>query len=136
MEKIYYNNPLLKRASELRKDENFLKCILDGEHVNFVPMRDDENYFISGKDEIKPLILKRQELELYTKDINLLFEWYQNKKINFLCANEKNFLEFFSYLQRKNYKPSSLNRKLSSLRQFYDVVKAEGYIKINPLNNL
>ena len=34
-------------------------------------MRDDENYFISGKEEIKPLILKRQELELYTKDINL-----------------------------------------------------------------
>lgn len=80
--------------------------------------------------------LSRNTKIAYTKDINLLFEWYQNKKINFLFANEKNFFEFFSYLQRKNYKPSSLNRKLSSLRQFYDVVKAEGYIKINPLNNL
>ena len=70
MEKIYYNNPLLKRSSELRKDENFLKSILDSEDVNFIPMRDDENYFISGKEEIKPLILNRQELELCTKDKN------------------------------------------------------------------
>ena len=71
MEKIYYNNSLLKRSSELRKDENFLKSILNSDNVNFIPMRDDENYFISGKKEIKPLILKRQELEHYTKNINL-----------------------------------------------------------------
>ena len=71
MDKIYYNNSLLNRSSELRKDKNFLKGILDSEYVNFNPMRDDENYFISGKEEIKPLILKRHELELYTKDINL-----------------------------------------------------------------
>ena len=63
--------------------------------------------------------LSRNTKIAYTKDINLFFEWYRNKKINFLYANEKHFLEFFSYLQRKNYKPSSLNRKLSSLKQFY-----------------
>ena len=72
----------------------------------------------------------------YTKDISLVFEWFENKNINFLFANEKNFRELFSFLQRKNYKSSSLSRKLSSLKQFYDVLKAEGYIKINPLNNL
>ena len=72
----------------------------------------------------------------YKKDISLVFEWFENKNINFLFANEKNFRELFSFLQRKNYKPSSLSRKLSSLKQFYDVLKAEGYIKINPLNNL
>ncbi len=72
----------------------------------------------------------------YTKDISLVFEWFENKNINFLFANEKNFRELFSFFQRKNYKPSSLSRKLSSLKQFYDVLKAEGHIKINPLNNL
>ena len=40
--------------------------IIDG---SLSSLKDDENYFISGKEEIKPLILKRQELELYTKDI-------------------------------------------------------------------
>ena len=72
----------------------------------------------------------------YTKDITLVFSWFENKNIDFLFANEKNFLELFSSLQRKNYKPSSLSRKLSSLKQFYDVLKEEGYIKINPLSNL
>ena len=72
----------------------------------------------------------------YLKDITLVFEWFENKNINFFRANEKNFRELFSYFKSKYYKPSSLNRKLSSLKQFYDVLKAEGYIKINPLNNL
>ena len=72
----------------------------------------------------------------YTKDISLVFDWFKNKNINFLFANENNFRELFSFLQRKNYKPSSLGRKLSSLKQFYDVLKAEGHIKLNPLNNL
>ena len=38
----------------------------------------------------------------YTKDISLVFEWFENKNINFLFANEKNFRELFSFLQRKN----------------------------------
>ena len=71
MEKIYYNNLLLNRSSELRKNESFLNSILKSEDVNFIPMRDDENYFVSEKNVIKPLILKRQELEFFTKDINL-----------------------------------------------------------------
>ena len=83
MEKIYYNNPLLKRSSELRKDKDFLKGILDSEDANFIPMRDDENYFISRKKEIKPLILKRQELELYTNNVSL------NKMIFLGKINEK-----------------------------------------------
>ena len=45
-------------------------------------------------------------------------------------------MNYFLFCKEKTYKPSSLSRKLSSLKQFYDVLKAEGYIKINPLSNL
>ena len=100
MDKIYYNNSLLNRSSELRKDKNFLKSLLKSENVNFIPMRDDENYFISEKDKIKPLILKRQELEFFTKDINLdnmIFLGKINKKfyfsINIKSKIQKNNLE-------------------------------------------
>ncbi len=72
----------------------------------------------------------------YTKDISLVFDWFMNKNINCFSANEKNFRDLFSFLKSKHYKPSSLSRKLSSLKHFYDVLKLEGYIKINPLNNL
>ena len=100
MEKIYYNSSLLNRSSELRKDENFLKKILKSENANFIPMRDDENYFISKKNEIKPLILKRKELEFFTKDINLnnvIFLGKINEKfyfsINIKSQIQKNNLE-------------------------------------------
>jgi len=72
----------------------------------------------------------------YIRDVSLVFKWFESKNVNFLFANEKNFRELFSFLHKKNYKPSSLSRKLSSLKQFYDVLKVEGHIKINPLNNL
>ncbi len=80
--------------------------------------------------------LSKNTKTAYAKDICLAFDWFKNKNINYFRANEKNFRDLFFFLQSKNYKPSSLSRKLSSLKQFYDVLKADGYIKINPLSNL
>ena len=80
--------------------------------------------------------LSKNTKSAYTKDISLAFDWFENNNINCFRANEKNFRELFIFLQSKYYKPSSLSRKLSSLKQFYEVLKAEGYIKINPLSNL
>ena len=71
----------------------------------------------------------------YKKDISLVFDWFEKNNVNFLKANENNFRNFLIFLQNNNYKPSSLNRKLSSLKQFYEILKEEKYIKINPLNN-
>ena len=68
-------------------------------------------------------------------DILLIFNWFTDNKINPIEAHEHNFRELFSFLQSKNFKSSSLSRKLSSLKQFYQILKEEGYIKINPLNN-
>ena len=72
----------------------------------------------------------------YTNDIGFAFSWFVNKNINCIRASEKNFLDLISFLQSKNFKPSSLNRKLTALKQFYDILKSEGYVKINPLNNI
>ncbi len=80
--------------------------------------------------------LSKNTKTAYTKDICLAFDWFKSKNIDFFRANEKNFRDLFSFLQSKYYKSSSLSRKLSSLKQFYDVLKAEGYIKTNPLSNL
>ena len=80
--------------------------------------------------------LSKNTITSYNRDVSLAFDWFRNKKINCFSANEKNFRDLFFFLQSKYYKPSSLSRKLSSLKQFYDVLKAEGYIEINPLGNL
>ena len=72
----------------------------------------------------------------YKKDISLLLNWFEKNNINFLDANEHNLRDFLNYLQSKKLKPSSLSRKLSSLKQFYEILKDEKYININPLNNI
>ena len=64
----------------------------------------------------------------YKTDINLVLNWFIINKINFLKANEQDFRNYF-FLQKQNYKKSTLSRKLSSLRQFYQIIKEEGYIK-------
>ena len=56
----------------------------------------------------------------YRKDIYLIFDWFKKNNIDAISAKENNFRELFCFLQYKNYKPSSLNRKLSSLKQFYE----------------
>ena len=80
--------------------------------------------------------LSENTIIAYKKDVCLVLDWFKENNINFLSANEKNFREFFSFLLNENYKPSSLSRKLSSLKQFYEILKEESYIDINPLNNL
>ena len=80
--------------------------------------------------------LSKNTKTAYHRDVSLAFDWFKNKNIDYIRANEKNFRDLFFFLQSKYYKPSSLSRKLSSLKQFYDVLKAEGYIEINPLGNL
>ena len=71
----------------------------------------------------------------YRSDINLIFNLLNDNNINALEAQEHDFKEIFFLLRSKNFKPSSLNRKLSSLKQFYQILKEEGHIKINPLTN-
>ena len=80
--------------------------------------------------------LSQNTIISYKKDIILVFNWFKKNNINFLNASELNIIEFFSFLQSKNYKSNSLSRKLSSLKQFYEILKEEKYINNNPLNNL
>ena len=79
--------------------------------------------------------LSKNTKNAYRSDINLTFNLLNDNNINALEAQEHDFKEIFFLLRSKNFKPSSLNRKLSSLKQFYQILKEEGYIKINPLSN-
>ncbi len=79
--------------------------------------------------------LSKNTKSAYRSDINLILNLLNENNINALEAQEHDFKEIFFLLKTKNFKPSSLNRKLSSLKQFYQILKEEGYIKTNPLTN-
>ena len=80
--------------------------------------------------------LSQNTIIAYKKDLKLVFNWFKKNNINFLKATEENFRELFLFFLKQNYKPSSLSRKLSSLKQFYAMLKEEAYIDINPLSNI
>ena len=72
----------------------------------------------------------------YKSDIKLTFYWFNKNGVDYLKANEKDFINFLAFLQSQNYTPNTLSRKLSSIRQFYKILKEEDYIPTNPLNNI
>ena len=80
--------------------------------------------------------LSKNTKSAYKSDIKLTFNSFNDNNINALEAQEHDFRELFSILRSRNFQPSSLNRKLSSLKRFYQIVKEEGYMKMNPLSNL
>ena len=80
--------------------------------------------------------LSKNTKSAYKSDIKLTFNSFNDNNINALEAQEHDFRELFSILRSRNFQPSSLNRKLSSLKRFYQILKEEGYIKMNPLSNL
>ena len=103
-----------------------------------IKTKESENMFI---DKILQIIclekgLAQNTVMAYKKDIALVFLWFKQNNINFLNASEENFRQIFLYFQKKNYKASTLSRKLSSLKQFYAMMKEEAYINNNPLINI
>ena len=72
----------------------------------------------------------------YKYDINLMITWFANSGTNFMDADETNIRELFIFLKKENLKSKSLSRKLSSIKCFYQFLKAENYIKDNPLDNM
>ncbi|MDC0093042.1 tyrosine-type recombinase/integrase [Alphaproteobacteria bacterium] len=72
----------------------------------------------------------------YSSDIKLMNDWFKKQKIDFLNAKEIDFRNLFSFFKARKLKQNSLSRKLSSMKQFYEILKEEGHIKKNPLNNM
>ena len=72
----------------------------------------------------------------YISDLGLIMKWFDKKNINFLNATEYNFKQLILYWNNINLKSNSLNRKLSSLKSFYQFLKDENYVKNNLVSKI
>ena len=61
---------------------------------------------------------------------------FSNQGISFINASEIDFQKLFTTFKAKNLKVTSLSRKLSSFKCFYQFLIEENYISVNPLNNI
>ena len=69
----------------------------------------------------------------YKKDLNLYISWCLNNKINFIEIQKKDINFYIHFLKEKNLNSSSVNRKLSVIKSFYDYLNHIGLVNSNEL---
>ena len=69
----------------------------------------------------------------YKKDLNLFTSWCLNNKINFIEIKKKDINFYIHFLKEKNLNSSSVNRKLSVIKSFYDYLNQIGLVNSNEL---
>ena len=69
----------------------------------------------------------------YKKDLNLFTSWCLNNKINFIEIKKKDINFYIHFLKEKNLNSSSINRKLSVIKSFYDYLNQIGLVNSNEL---
>ena len=67
------------------------------------------------------------------RTVNNYLEWLEKENINPIDARHTDIVEYINYCKEKGNKKITINRKLLSLRHFYDYLKSEELIKLNPL---
>ena len=69
----------------------------------------------------------------YKKDLNLFNIWCLNNKINFIEIQKKDINFYIHFLKEKKLNSSSVIRKLSVIKSFYDYLKQIGLVNSNEL---
>ena len=80
--------------------------------------------------------LSENTIVAYRYDIKLMIDWFASQRIDFIDANELDFRALFTFYKKENLKFKSLSRKLSSIKHFYQFLKEENHINVNPLDNM
>ena len=84
------------------------------------------NYLITEKG------LSKNTIESYLFDLKHFTDFLEEKKIKIEKVEENTLTEYVAYLYNMGYAPMTIKRHISTLRNFYKFLFAEGYIKSNP----
>lgn len=72
----------------------------------------------------------------YKLDLTLFFDFLNKSNINYLYLNKDNVLAYLKYLDKMNLKNSTISRRISALRTFYNYLMNEGLINSNIFLNV
>ena len=72
----------------------------------------------------------------YKRDLNLFINWCLNYKINFIKVKKKDVNVYVQFLKEKKINSSTINRKLSVIKSFYDYLVQISLINSNELNTI
>ena len=72
----------------------------------------------------------------YKKDLNLFTNWCLSNQINLIEVQKKDINFYIHFLKEKNLNSSSINRKLSVIKSFYDYLYQINLINLNELKTI
>ena len=72
----------------------------------------------------------------YKKDLKLLYEWSHKLKINYIDLQKQHITLYIEHLKKEKVSSSTINRKLSVFKSFYDFLKEISSIDINPFKTI
>jgi len=113
------------------------------EVINF---KNQDNLDIKEISQIFKEYLKLQEkskntIKSYLQDLKTFYQWWTkiNKFDHFRPAmiHKQDIIDYKEYLQEElNYSPSTINRKVASLKVFFRMCVGKDYIKNNPAKDI
>ena len=72
----------------------------------------------------------------YKKDLNLFTNWCLNNQISLIEVQKKDINLYIHFLKEQNLNSSSINRKLSVIKSFYDYLNQINLINLNELKTI
>ena len=72
----------------------------------------------------------------YKLDLTLFFDFLNKSNINYLYLNKDNVIDYLKCLDKMNLKNSTISRRISTLRTFYNYLMNEGLINSNIFLNV
>ena len=75
-------------------------------------------------------------IKAYKKDLNLFTNWCLNNQISLIEAQKKDINLYIHFLKEQNLNSSSINRKLSVIKSFYDYLYQINLINLNELKTI
>lgn len=72
----------------------------------------------------------------YKKDLNLFINWCLDNKISHTEVKKKNLNSYIIFLKEKHLNSSTINRKLSVIKSFYDYLNQIGLINLSELKTI
>ena len=88
-------------------------------------------FFLKGELNYSELTIKSYQL-----DLTDFFRYVESKKINYLTITNHDVREYLKYLDSCNLKNSTISRRISTLRTFYNYLVDENIVENNVFHNV
>lgn len=101
------------------------------------------NFFFEYKIYLEnTLLLSKNTIKSYIFDLTLFLKYLQKRRVDYTKIDKNIILNYFSYLQESNSKEdkpvskATINRKICSLRTFYNYLLSKKITDKNPFNKV